>query len=110
MTTVTPPLRVLHLEDNPHDAVFVERGLLSEGIPAEITRVADRDSYITALEHGGFGLIISDYTMPGFDGSSALTFAREKSPATPFIFVSGTLGDDVAVESLKNGATNCVLK
>jgi PAS domain S-box-containing protein len=110
MTTSTPFLRVLHLEDNPHDAALIADGLRSEGIPAEITRVEDRDSYVKGLEQGSFGLIISDYTMPGFNGTSALTLAREKCPTTPFIFVSGTLGEDVAIESLKKGAANCVLK
>ena len=110
MDLSSPPLRVLHLEDNPRDADFVRHGLEREGISAEITRVVDRPSYVAALEKGAYGLIISDYTIPGFDGSSALALARKKAPATPFIFVSGTIGEEVAVETLKNGATNYVLK
>src|SRR6266496_255056 len=109
MKSSATPLRVLHLEDNPQDAEFVRHGLEGEGISAKITRVIDRQSYVTELEKGHYGLIISDYTIPGFDGSSALALAREKCAATPFIFVSGTLGEDVAVQSLKKGATNYVL-
>ena len=59
---------------------------------------------------GRFDLIISDYSLPSFDGLSALSLARELSPETPFIFFSGTIGEEVAVESLKNGATDYVLK
>src|SRR2546426_9856641 len=110
MDLSSPPLRVLHLEDNPRDADFGPHGLEREGISAEITRVVDRPSYVAALEKGAYGLIISDYTIPGFDGSSALALARERAPATPFIFVSGTIGEEVAVETLKKGATNYVLK
>jgi len=104
------PLRVLYVEDNAHDAELVRRRLTDDGIAAEFTRVTTRDNYLNALEQGHFALIISDYSMPGFDGGTALTLAREKRPETPFIFVSGTLGESVAIESLKRGAANCVLK
>src|SRR5262245_40925579 len=110
MNISTSPLRILHLEDNAHDAEYVRHRLEREGIAADVTRVADRESFVAGLEHGDFGLIISDYTIPGFDGGSALSLAQEKCPTIPFIFVSGTLGEEVAVESLKRGATDYVLK
>src|SRR5712691_3095738 len=110
MNNLQSPLRVLYVEDNDHDAELVRRRLTDEGIAAEFTRVTTRASYLEALEQGRFALIMSDYSMPGFDGGTALTLAREKRPETPFIFVSGTLGENVAIESLKKGAANCVLK
>ena len=63
-----------------------------------------------SLEHGGFDLILADYTLPSFDGLSALKITQEKCPHVPFIFVSGTLGEEVAIEALKIGATDYVFK
>ena len=65
---------------------------------------------VASIEHGGFDLILADYTLPSFDGLSALKLALEKCPDVPFIFVSGTLGEEVAVEALKIGATDYILK
>jgi signal transduction histidine kinase len=72
--------------------------------------VQHRDEYVAALEHGGIDLILSDYSMPAFDGMSALQIACAKWPAIPLIFVSGTLGEERAIDSLRNGATDYVLK
>src|SRR5689334_6408028 len=109
-TTKTPPLRVLHLEDNDHDAELVRRTLADDDINIEVTRVMKQQTFVDALENGAFDLIISDYSMPGFDGGSALALARKKCPQTPFVFVSGTIGEEAAVQSLKKGAANYVLK
>src|SRR5262249_54549728 len=89
-TTKTPPLRVLHLEDNDHDAELVRRTLADDGINIEVTRVMKQQTFVDALENGAFDLIMSDYSMPGFDGGSALALARKQCPDTPFVFVSGT--------------------
>jgi PAS domain S-box-containing protein len=105
-----PPLRVLHLEDDPTDAELIQETLDADGISAEVTRVETESDFITALERGGFDLIFADYTLPSFDGLSALTIARSHSPDIPFIFVSGTLGEEVAIEALKIGATDYVFK
>jgi PAS domain S-box-containing protein len=105
-----PPLRVLHLEDDPTDAELIQETLDADGISAEVTRVETESDFITALERGGFDLIFADYTLPSFDGLSALTIARNHSPDIPFIFVSGTLGEEVAIEALKIGATDYVFK
>src|SRR5260221_3177302 len=110
MKSLNSPLRVLHLEDNDHDAELVRRRLADQGLTPEFTRVMKRESYVNALEQGQFDLILSDHSMPGFNGGSALALAQEKRPRTPFIFVSGTLGDSAAVESLKKGASNCISK
>ena len=70
----------------------------------------NRDDFVAALEQGGVDLILSDYSLPGFDGMSALKIARAKWPAIPSILVSGTLGEELAIDSLKSGATDYVLK
>ena len=110
MKALKSPLRILHLEDNAHDAELVRQKLADQGITPEITRVMKRETYVNALEQGQFDLILSDYSMPGFNGGIALVLAQEKCPQTPFIFVSGTLGVSAAVESLKRGASNCISK
>jgi signal transduction histidine kinase len=107
---MTSPLHILHLEDDPLDAALVQSFLEAEGITCAITCVQRRDDFVAALEHGGINLILSDYTLPAFDGMSALKIAHLKWPAIPLIFVSGTLGEERAIESLKNGATDYVLK
>jgi signal transduction histidine kinase len=104
------PLRILHLEDNSNDALLVERALAAGGVACSIARVATRAEYMAALEDKGFDLMLCDNTLPGFDGLSALRLCRERSPNLPFIFVTGTLGEEQAVESMQNGATDYVLK
>ncbi len=100
------PLRVLHLEDNPNDAELIQAALQSEGIVSHVVRVETRADFLASLEQGGFDIILADYTLPSFDGLSALSIAMEKCPDVPFIFVSGTLGEEVAIEALKIGATD----
>ena len=107
---MTSPLRILHLEDDPIDAALVQATLEAGGIACAIHCVQHRDEYVAALEHGGIDLILSDYSMPAFDGMSALQIACAKWPAIPLIFVSGTLGEERAIDSLRNGATDYVLK
>src|SRR5271154_4259299 len=104
------PLRVLHLEDDPRDAELIQETLDADGISAEVTRVETESDFVAALERGGFDLIFADYTLPSFDGLSALTIARQRSPDIPFIFISGTLGEEVAIEALQIGATDYVFK
>ena len=104
------PLRILHLEDNPNDTDLVQAMLAADGIAHEVVRVETRDAFVAALEEGGFELIISDYTLPSYDGRSALLLARAKRPEVPFIFFSGTLGEELAVDVLKEGATDYVVK
>jgi PAS domain S-box-containing protein len=105
-----PILRILHLEDSPEDAELQYEFLKTEGFEVESIRVQNRQGFVSALEQGHFDIILADNSMPGFDGLSALAIAKEKSPSLPFVFVSGTLGEEVAIESLKNGATDYVLK
>jgi signal transduction histidine kinase len=104
------PLRILHLEDEPADAALVQSTLEAGGITCATTLVQDRDDFVAALEQGGIDLILSDCSLPAFDGMSALEIARAKWPEIPLIFVSGTLGEERAIDSLKSGATDYVLK
>jgi PAS domain S-box-containing protein len=105
-----PPLRILHLEDNPRDAELIHGTLESDGILCQITRVETQADFFTALEQRGWDVILADYSLPSFDGLSALKLAVEKSPDVPFIFVSGALGEELAIEALKTGATDYVFK
>ena len=103
-------LRILNLEDDKNDAELNEAMLAARWPQCQLVRVDNRANYIAALEQGSIDVILSDYTMPGFDGRTALALAREKRPEVPFLFVSGTIGEDSAIEALKNGATDYVLK
>jgi PAS domain S-box-containing protein len=103
-------LSILHLEDDDDDALLVAAMLDRYGVEAEIERVQTRDDFVAALERGGYDLILSDFSLPGFNGLAGLELAREKRPDIPFLFVSGTLGEDVAIEALKSGATDYILK
>src|SRR5215470_5119008 len=104
------PLRILHLEDDGKDAELIESVLEGGGIVSQVTRVETRDEFIASLDEGGFDLILADFSLPSFDGLSALQVALERSPDVPFIFVSGALGEDVAIEAVKIGAMDYVLK
>ena len=104
------PLHILHLEDDDNDAALIQSALEAGGIGCAITRVQTHRDYAAALERGGIDLILSDFTLPAFDGLSALKTARASSPAVPFIFVTGTLGEELAIDALQRGATDYVLK
>jgi signal transduction histidine kinase len=107
-----PPrtLRILLLEDNAPHAELVEHFLRENGLRFHLTRVETRDAFIDQILHHPPDMILSDYALPSFDGYAALAIAREKVPDIPFIFVTGTMGEEVAIETLKNGATDYVLK
>ena len=106
----TGPLRILHLEDSDLDAELIEAELETLGHPVTVERVMTRSEFAAAAVAGRHDLILADYVLPTFDGVSALGIARQQCPDTPFIFCSGTLGEEVAVEALKNGATDYVTK
>src|ERR1035437_5165660 len=104
------PLHILHLEDDPNDAALIQSTLEAGGIICATTCVQCHDDFVAALEHGGIDLILSDFSLPAFDGLSALEIVRTKWPDLPVILVSGTLGEERAIDSLKSGATDYVLK
>ncbi|ALM86248.1 PAS domain-containing sensor histidine kinase [Bordetella sp. N] len=101
---------ILLLEDNDLDAELLRRRLERARLDCRIDRVWSEADFRDALRDKAYDVILADYVLPGFDGMSALAIARELSPETPFIFVSGTLGEDVAIESLTHGATDYVVK
>jgi PAS domain S-box-containing protein len=104
------PLRILSIEDDPKDAKLIHDLLEAEGLVCDVTRADTQAAVRASLEQGGIDLILADYTLPSFDGISALKLAMKACPTVPFIFVSGTLGEEVAIEALKIGATDYVLK
>jgi len=103
-------LRILQLEDDPVDANLALRLLREGGLDVEIERVHTFAAFQHFLEHNSPALILADYTVPGVNVLSALQFARQAQPDVPFVFLSGTLGEDTAIETLKMGATDYVLK
>jgi diguanylate cyclase (GGDEF)-like protein/PAS domain S-box-containing protein len=103
-------LRILVVDDSPADAELAVRELQRAGLAVEVRRVDTEESYRRALDEFRPQLILSDFSMPAFGGLAALDLAREKLPDVPFVFVSGTIGEDRAVEAMKRGATDYVLK
>ncbi len=103
-------IHLLHLEDDAADAEIVQVMLESAGSACQITRVQTRDEFDGALRRGGYDVILADYRLPAYDGMSALQLAQKLRPEVPFIFVSGTLGEDAAIDGLTQGATDYVLK
>ncbi len=104
------PIRVLHLEDSPRDAELIQEKLEVLGLACEIVRVDSKEGFQSALAKDVYDVILCDHNLPDFDGRSALALAREKLPGVPVISLSGTLGEEEAVECLKLGATDYVLK
>jgi signal transduction histidine kinase/CheY-like chemotaxis protein len=107
---VTSPLRILLLEDNVHDAELIQELLEADHFVCEVTRVQTRAEFVAGLENAGIKLILADYKLPSFDGLSALKLALDARADLPFIFVSGSLGEEVAIEAVKTGATDYVVK
>jgi signal transduction histidine kinase/CheY-like chemotaxis protein len=107
---VTSPLRILLLEDDTHDAELIQELLEADHFVCEVTRVQTRAEFVAGLENTGINLILADYKLPSFDGLSALKLALDARTDLPFIFVSGSLGEEVAIEAVKIGATDYVVK
>lgn len=103
-------LRVLLLEDSALDAELIQRELERAGIACVSRRVQAEEPFRTGLEAFRPHLILADYQLPSFDAERALAIARESCPEVPFLFVSGAIGEETAVELLKRGATDYVLK
>jgi PAS domain S-box-containing protein len=104
------PLHILHLEDDPDFAELVRTLLQQDGLDAEVKRVVGRAEFEAALNCENFGIILSDFRLPKFTGLEALAFVRREHADIPFILISGTIGEHAAIESLKSGATDYVLK
>jgi signal transduction histidine kinase len=107
---VKTPLHLLQLEDNTVDAELITATLTEGGIPCQSQLVDTRQAFVTALKEGRMDLILADYSIPGFDGMTALTLARQHCPDVPFLFVSATIGEELAIDAMHQGATDYVLK
>ena len=103
-------LHILHLEDDFNDAELVQTALEEDGFRFDMTCVETEADFLAALAKNNYDIILADYMLPSFDGLAALAIAHENTPEVPFIFVSGVMGEELAIETLKNGATDYVLK
>ena len=102
--------QVIHVEDSLGDSDLMREILAVEGFPCQIRRVESREELLEALTAAAPDLVISDCTLPHFSGLEALEIVRATLPEVPFIFLSGTMGEETAIDSLKHGATDYVLK
>jgi DNA-binding NtrC family response regulator len=103
-------IKILILEDNASDAELLQRELKKSGLEFQAEVVHSKSTYEQALSKAQPDLILSDYSLPSFDGFAAFRMKQEKYPDVPFIIVSGTIGEENAVELIKNGITDYVLK
>ena len=104
------PFHILHLEDNVLDRELTAAALAADGLDCAFTYATNRAEVLQALANEACDVILCDFTIPGYSGLAALEAARMQRPEIPFIFVSGTIGEEVAVASVKLGAADCVLK
>ena len=104
------PLRLLQVEDTEDDAALVAAALIRSGYHVSARRVDTADALRRELNDSEWDLVIADYTIPGFSGTKALAIVREQHPDLPFIFVSGTIGEDTAVAAMRTGAHDYIMK
>src|ERR1035441_7037417 len=110
MLYMNKPLGILMLEDQPADAELVTSELRKAALEFVAKTVATEKEFLAELRNFAPQLILADYSLPGYDGLSALAAAQKQCPETPFIFVSGSLGEEKAIDTLHQGATDYVLK
>ena len=103
-------VRLLLLEDNPMDAELTLATLSDSTMSLEVNQVSTGPDFQRALVSRDYDVILADYALPDFDGLTALQLTLETTPATPFIFVSGTMGEDIAIDALRRGACDYVFK
>ena len=98
------------IEDEARDAELAQHTLRQSGFDFSFKRVDTEDGFLREIEEFRPNVILSDHGLPAFDGFSALNLAQQKCPDVPFIFVTGSLGEEMAIKALKSGATDFVLK
>ncbi len=103
-------LRILHLEDDPLDAELVQEMLRLDHVDCDIKVVSTSEDFDREMEKGDVDIVISDYNLPGYCGTEALESTRKSGSSVPFIFVSGSIGEERAVEVVRMGATDYVMK
>jgi DNA-binding NtrC family response regulator len=104
------PIRILLVEDDLDDAELVRAHFAEAGMHVELERVESRPTFRAALSRGEVDLVLADYSLPRFDGPGVLELAGEMRPDIPVVLISGVIDEDLAIESLKLGATDYVLK
>jgi len=107
---MTQPLPFIHLENNPADAELIATTLRDAGIQCQLKQAQTREEFLAALRQEGFRLILAETAVPGFDGAAALSLARTLHPDVPFLFVSGTQGEEFAIDIMQHGATDYISK
>ena len=110
MEQTEAPIRILHLEDNESDSQLIQLWLKKENINYDYLFADNEEDFRDILTNQKIDIILSDYHLPGYSGSEAMLLAKTHYRHIPFVFVSGTMGEEVAIESLLNGATDYVLK
>ena len=103
-------LKILCLEDIEDDAIIIRELLISEGLTLEFDHVLNENEFTEKLKTKRYDIVLSDYNLPGFNGIAALMLSRKICPDVPFICISGTIGEDMAVELLHLGASDYILK
>ncbi len=103
-------LRILFVEDSENDAILLLRHITRNGYDVSYERVVDADTMSTMLESKTWDLVIADYSLPSFNGLAALALLKKKNLDIPFIIVSGTIGEEIAVQAMKAGAHDYVMK
>ena len=104
------PLQILLLEDQDDDAELIEKTITRAGIAAEVKQVRSELTFLNALQHQPFDIILVDFSLPRFDGISAVRAAKLCRPDVPVVLISGVIGEDLAAETLTIGASDFVLK
>ena len=103
-------LNVLCLEDSPRDAEIIREFLIDAGYNLNMDCIAVEKEFVSLLRSRKYDIILSDFKLPGFDGFTALRWSIEICPDVPFICISGTIGEETAVELLKKGAVDYIMK
>src|ERR1035437_6550161 len=104
------PLRILHLEDSRKDAEIIRARLIDAGLSMQMDWAANKQEFTAFLQRGEYDLVLADYQLPDFDAPAALLLTKSLCPGIPFIVVTGAVGEEEAVELLKQGAMDYVLK
>lgn len=111
LKNLSRPLRLLHLEDSPFDHEILLAHLRAGGLVAEVRRVETEAELRAALRGApAWDLVVSDFALPGFSGLQALEIVRAHDPLLPFVLISGTIGEDMAVQAMRRGASDYLLK
>ena len=110
MKEMEQPIKILHLEDNESDSILVQLNLKREQLVFDYYFADNEQDFISFLDNEKIDIVLSDYSLPDYSGSEALVLCKNKYPHIPFVFVSGTMGEEAAIDSLLNGATDYVLK